>query len=545
MWHIFCVSPDVEFFVNLYKETNMKNTLLYLGILLFFIPNVQAQNQRFTQDFNPVRSELTKWDPIRGEWLASSLVAMSTKQPIPDRTFPEDLTPVEMLRLVPENHRTSINQMVSTNQRNATDSTGRNEWNAMSSIVSRPNCKPVMARSYGDPHLSSFDNASYSFQTVGEFVLTKSVSGNMEIQTRQQAQSDDFSLNTAAAMNVAGDRVCIYANEKPDNISNTALRLNGAPLQITNKTYFLPHGGTIRYSSNTYIVTWPTGEVANIQLRNSSRMNFLNVSVQIYPCAQNDLTGLLGNANGIENDDFDTNDGMKRPAYMAFSSFGNDQLQQASNEAEKEYLAFLARDYARNFRVTQQTSLFDYGFGQNTLTYTDESFPRVHRTVGDLSADRQNSARQKCEEQGIRGAELKGCIFDQAYLEIPPSPRPEIKDPTRGVVLSRIEKPIENSNAKPGGKEISKDKVEAETNPQTISKPGVKEEAKKENAPIKVNTTTIQKDTKPSGSGTTTKPNTTIKPSGTTIKPSGTSTKPSGTTTTPIKTSPMIKPGKG
>lgn len=522
----------------------MKNNLLFFGFILS-VSAIQAQD-RFEKDFQPIRSELTNWDPIRGEWLASSLVSMSKKQPIPDRTFPEDLTPVEMLRLVPAANRTAINQAITNNQRVATDTTGRNEWNSMSSIVNRPVCKPVLARTYGDPHLSSFDGATYSFQTVGEFVLVKSASQNMEIQTRQQPQSDDFSLNTAVAMNVSGDRVCIYANEKPDNISNIALRMNGSPVQMSGSTYFLPHGGTIRYSSNTYIVTWPTGEVANVELKNSSRMNFLNISVQVSPCAQSDLQGLLGNANGREDDDFDVNNGMKRPAYMAFSSFGNDQLQQASNEAEKEYLAFLARDFARSFRVTPATSLFDYGFGQNTYTFTDESFPRVHRTVGDLSQDRQTAARKKCEEQGVRGTELKGCIFDQAYLELPPSPRPTIKDRTDGVVLGKLDKPVIHSNPKPGAKEVSKDKNDVKPTPQTITKPTDKEEVKKESFPEKVNSTVFPKETKPTNSGTTVKPtNTTVKPSGSSTKPAGTTTKPSGTTTTPIKTTPSVKPGKG
>lgn len=524
----------------------MKTQILLFGTVLMVNSYSFCQDNKFTQDFQPIRNELVKWDPVRGEWLASSLVSMSQNQPIPDRTFPEDYTPAEMLRLVPEANRSAIQQIATNNQRIATDTSGRNEWNNVSNVLNRPNCTPTTGRTYGDPHLKSFDGASYSFQTVGEFVLVKSKSQNMEIQARQQAQSDDFSLNTALAMNVAGDRVCIYANEKPDNISNTALRLNGAPVNITRGTYFLPHGGTIRYSSNTYIVTWPTGEVANVELKNSSAMRFLNVTVQVYPCAQQDLEGLLGNGNGRENDDFDTKNASSRPVYAAFSSFGNEQMEQASNAAEKEYLAFLARDYAREFRITQNSSLFDYGFGQSTLSYTDESFPKVHRTVGDLSNDRQTAARKNCENQGVRGAELKGCIFDNAYLEIPPSPQPVINDPTRGVVLGRVTKPIINANPDRGGyQELSKDKTEVnEETPQTLAKPTEKEEIKKESAPQKGNDSVFPTESKPSSGGTIFKPSgNTSKPSGNTSKPSGTTPKP--TNNTPIKTTPVIKPGKG
>jgi len=535
----------------------MKNILLILGLFFVSMPLIQAQNDRFSQDFEPIRSELTKWDPIRGEWLASSLVAMSKKQPIPDRTFPEDFTPAEMLKMVPESNRLAIQQVVTNNQKIATDSTGRNEWNQISSVVSRPSCTPVTGRTYGDPHLSSFDNATYSFQTVGEFVLAKSETQNMEIQTRQQPQSDDFSLNTAVAMNVGGDRVCIYANEKPDNVSTSALRLNGSPVNITRSTYFLPHGGTIRYSSNTYTITWPTGEVANAQIRHSSSMNFINLTVQVYPCAQQDLQGLLGNANGREQDDFETGSVKNRPAYMAFSSFGNSQMQQASNDMEKEYLAFLARDYANDFRVTDQTTLFDYGFGQNTLTFTDQSFPRVHRTVGDLPNDRQIAARKTCEDQGVRGAELKGCIYDNAYLQIAPNPRPTITDPTSGVTLARMEKPIKNVNPKPGIPD-QEDQLNGKgdgssVTPQTLDKPDDKIKVKNdksdvgETSPETKPSTTTEPVSKPGGfsifkgSGSSS--------SGSTSSPSGGGTKPTNSTpikTTPaIKTTPVVKPGKG
>lgn len=133
----------------------MKRILPIVALILTTNSATFSQEDKFTQDFQPVRAELTKWDPIRGEWLASSLVAIAHKQAIPDRTFPEDLTPVDMLRLVPESNITIINQLVRDNQRIATDSSARNDWNNVYSIVNRPSCRPVMARTYGDPHLSS------------------------------------------------------------------------------------------------------------------------------------------------------------------------------------------------------------------------------------------------------------------------------------------------------------------------------------------------------------------------------------------------------
>jgi hypothetical protein len=418
----------------------MKNKLLF-GILVGSIMQFNAQTSDFNSAYKQVTTELTSWDPIRGEWLSKSILAMAKQEAVPERNFPEDLTPFELVNKLPDAKRSSILKIA---QDNAPVSNQR-EWNAIARIVNRPDCKPVSGRSYGDPHLSSFDGATYSFQTVGEFVLAKS-DGDFEIQTRQQAVSEDFSLNTAAAMNVGGDRVGIYPNEKPDNFSQSALRVNGQPVVLQRNVYFLPKGGTIEYSSNVYTVTWPTGEVARIQTSNGAARNFLNITVQVFPCQSSNFYGLMGNANGSANDDFDVRGNGTRPQYMAFSSFGNPQMQQATNQMEKEYLAFLARDYARQFRITENTSLFDYTPGSSTISYTDESYPRVHRTVADLSPMQQTNARNRCQEMGLQGTELNACIFDNAYLNIAPAPRPVIKNPTQTGDLGRIDRPVINNN---------------------------------------------------------------------------------------------------
>jgi hypothetical protein len=449
----------------------MKKIIPFLLFSAVLATNAQAQD-RFKQDFEPVRKELTTWDPIRGEWLASSLEAISKNQPIPDRTFPEDFTPAEMLRIVPEGNRNRIYEAVNYNGRIARDTANQREWGRVNNVLAQQNCRPVSGRTYGDPHLVSFDGASYSFQTVGEFVLAKSSTSNFEIQARQKARSDDFSLNTAVAMNVGGDRVTIYAEDYPDNFRNTPVRLNGNAIFVPlNSTYYLPNGGTIRSKGNDYQVNWPTGESVSVDIR-ASGSPFINLTVSVYPCLGN-YSGLLGNANGRQNDDFDTGSG-RAPAYMAFSSFGNSQMQRASDVAEKEYLAFLARDFARQFRITPMTSLFDYGFGQSTYAFTDESFPRVHRTLNDLPVAQREAARKTCEGRGVTQDEMGGCVYDQAYLQIPPNPRPEVKDPTANYIAARLDKPVVNVNTprpiQPSSQEIVKPS-KGTIHPDVLNKP--------------------------------------------------------------------------
>lgn len=405
-----------------------------------------GQNQLPPKGFEAIRSELVAWDPVRGEWLSSSMAAMSANQRIPDRNFPEDLTPAEMYRALPaatqENVRIKAQTQLAANSRDSLDAP---RWEKINTFTQRPGCKPEMGRTYGDPHLSSFDGASYSFQTVGEFVLVKSGSNHMEVQVRQKAQSDNFSLNTATAMNVAGDRLCIYAQDMPDANNATPIRVNGQAVFMQRESYYLPHGGTIRHSGgNNYLVTWPTGETVTVDIRRSGSFPFMNVAAQVYPCVDT-YEGILGNANGRPNDDFDTRGGGSRPASLTFHNFGNAN-DQASRAMEQEYLAFMARDFARSWRVTPNTTLFDYGFNESTFTFTDESFPRVHHTLADLSPDQRDRARKDCERQGITGNDLNACIYDGGFLHIEPAPKPVVPVVTPGREFKPVSKPVPNVN---------------------------------------------------------------------------------------------------
>jgi len=417
---------------------------LLVSLIILNVSNLKAQ----TATENPLESmriQLQNWDPIRGEWLANSLISFSKNQPIPDRTFPEEFTPYQLLTLVPMESRKEILNSFGRSSK-ATNSTNSNELTQVEMIFNHTFCELLTGRSYGDPHLVSFDRASYSFQTVGEFVLSKSLRGHFEVQTRQKPQSDNFSLNTAIAMNVAGDRLCYYAEDKPD-FDNTPFRLEGQPLRLQGRTYFLPHGGTIRLEGRNYIVCWPSGESVIMDSRMSGNMQLANITVQVFACDQGQFEGLLGNANGNMNDDFNSRSNSTfRPAYASFSTFGHPSLAQGSQIAEKEYLAFLAKDFAEDWRVNDLTTLFDYAIGRSTYTYTDRSFPRVHYTLNDLDMNRQTNARRRCEQMGISQEEMRGCIFDNGFLDITPNPIPTPTNPVRGVTLFDIKRPSPNNN---------------------------------------------------------------------------------------------------
>ena len=195
-----------------------------------------------------------------------------------------------------------------------------------------------------------FDGARYSFQTVGEFTYAQSNSGNVVVQTRQKPMGDEFSWNTAVAMNVGGDRVCIYASDYPDTDISTPVRVNGRGVQIDEDPYFLANGGTVRRVKNIYVVDWPTGESLRAGLRTSGTMPFLNIDMNVFPCSQGGYEGLMGNANGVASDDFNSRERLMVPRNILVGVGGVD--------VDRARQQRLSKEFADVHRITQAESLF-------------------------------------------------------------------------------------------------------------------------------------------------------------------------------------------
>lgn len=441
----------------------MNKTLLFSFLLA--TGGLSAQNESHDR----VKAELVEWDAVRGEWLAESFNAMADNKPIPDRTFPEDLTPAEMYSLVPADRQGRIREIVNQpgrtsntpeNQSPEINQTGTNRIpvggntttnpaidreNRYNYYVTRSGCELTMGRSYGDPHIRTFDGKTYSFQTVGEYILSSSPDRTFEVQARQKPQTDKVSLNTAVAMNVYGDRVGIYASDVPDGQSGTPVRVNGRPVYLNNETFYLPHGGTIQHKGKEYVVTWPTGEKVQARMSSTSGMRFMNLSVFVYQCNGN-YFGLMGNANGRSDDDFSGGNRTNLASSTIFEPFGSRDFGRTAAAMEREHLNFLARDFGSQFLVNDQTSLFDYGFGQSSWTFYDPSFPRTHLTLGDISQADRDRARRECERQGILADEMAGCVMDLAHANIQPTPRPATPNRTNGRELGSVSERRPNVN---------------------------------------------------------------------------------------------------
>lgn len=531
---------------------------LLVSSLLSFTFKAQL-SERFISN---TTSTLTNWDPVRGEWLAQSIVAISKQSNIPDRMFPEEATPFEILNLVPINIREQLNQNLQSEvNRQST------EWNRVNLLFKHLDCSRTNGRSYGDPHLRSFDGATYSFQTVGEFLLARSIHGHLDVQTRQKAQGANFSLNSAVAMNVAGDRLTFYADDTPDNI-NRPFRLEGEAIQMQGRTYFLPKGGTIRLEGRNYIITWPTGERVFVDKNMTANNGFSNVTVDIFRCDQNEFEGLLGNNNQIAGDDFN---GRNNQTLSASSSaarvFGGSEFNSLSEKMREEQLNFIAQEFADQWRLTQNTSLFEYAPGRDTEFYTNRNFPRVHYSVMDLPIAKRDAAEKRCRDRGVLESEMNGCIFDNGFLDIAPSPLPTPTEPFANLTLKPLRSrklnnnniswhdphnqplPIVTNNtnvndSKPERELKPTEKPEKENIQNEKPERSPNEKPERENSSVEVPSKT------PVSGGTiqVTKPAGSVKPSGVKPTPSvSPASKP--VQTKPVQTKPMqtpsVKPGKG
>ncbi len=248
-------------------------------------------------------------------------------------------------------------------------------------IETRCNCPT--GSSDGDPHLVTIDGLKYDFQAVGEFALADS--GDLLVHIRQRPFRDGKTIagNGAVAARVAGRRVAIYADQKPQ------LRVDGKPEELAAGPLELAKGAVVRASGGTYVITWPEGD----RLTVISAGDHLNLRLAPASGRRGKVRGLLGNYDGDPTNDLAGADGKAQPLPLSFRDL---------------YGAF-----ADAWRIKQTESLFDYGPGETTETFTDRAFPAAPATTSTLPADTYEKARKACANAGVTDATmLDACILD-------------------------------------------------------------------------------------------------------------------------------------
>ena len=235
---------------------------------------------------------------------------------------------------------------------------------------------------HGDVHLETFTGQDYDFQAQGEFTLAKSTEpGNsFDIQVRLEPLSAGASVTytTAVAAEVGSDRVTF------DLLHPDLVWVDGAPstLSTSNAILNLAGGQVVEFSPTLYQITWNTGEVLTVD----TSQGFIDTTVAL---GANDgpgsVEGLLG-TNTSQATDFTLADGTVLSEPLTTSE--------------------LYGEFADSWRVTDQTTLLDYGTNpdgsqQTTASFTDVNFPADVVTLAQLPPDLVAQAAALAAAAGI------------------------------------------------------------------------------------------------------------------------------------------------
>jgi hypothetical protein len=244
----------------------------------------------------------------------------------------------------------------------------------------------------GDPHLVTFDGLGYDIQAVGEFQLAESDALGLNVQARMVPRGDKTSVIDRLAFELNG-----YTIEL--NGTGSVLLVDGAPASLPyGKMFDFGDGAFLLHNAGGYYTAvWP-GEGERPELQFS--LGDLTLSIP----RDSDTDGLLGSDDGIASNDLVTGSGTQLPATAS--------------------PAVIHGTFADSWRIANDDSLFTYGPGQSTGTFTDRTFPRSILKIGDLTDAALADATAHCRDAGvIDGPQFDDCVIDwgttgdQAFLD--------------------------------------------------------------------------------------------------------------------------------
>jgi plastocyanin len=243
-----------------------------------------------------------------------------------------------------------------------------------------PPSNPANGDGTGDPHLTTFDGVSYDFQAAGEFVLAREPSGSLAVQGRLVPVSNRaVSVIEAVATTLDGRNVTI------DAADSTPLTVSGVDQPLADGDNVTVGNGTVFRRGDTFVVIYP-GEDDRLsdgdeRLRVDVRGDRVDVRVVLDDQRTKAVEGLLGSPNGNRTDDIAYANGtaLDRPL-----SLGE-----------------LYGPYRADYRVTSDTSLFDYDAGESTAGFFLPDYPGEIVTVESLDEDERRAAAEQAREAGL------------------------------------------------------------------------------------------------------------------------------------------------
>lgn len=276
-------------------------------------------------------------------------------------------------------------------------------------------------RSHGDPHIVTLDGYQYSFQTVGEYILVRS-RGGFEMQTRQQRLAGrDVTLNTAVAFRDGDRRIVIYARAFPGvSVDQSHVYVDGVPFALTAEPQTIQRATISETSPGHYELVFPMGLRAEVTRSEFGEFAFLNAAFMSPPTLPGYFEGLLGDRDGIPGNDLRIRDGAviaaERSTYqdLARRIGGRLNTPVPLDAVTTQFYDALYRRFGDSWRVAPEESLFDYGPGESTASYTSHGFPSSYLNIARLLPRQLQAAERTCRQAGVPEDMFQGCVFDVA-----------------------------------------------------------------------------------------------------------------------------------
>lgn len=237
----------------------------------------------------------------------------------------------------------------------------------------------------GDPHVYSLDRTRFDFQGAGEYALAHSEKADVEMQVRFSSVNDSVSVTKMLAIRSGGHRVVFTAGAEADTImvDTQTMKLDDGAIYISESVSLHRVGG------RKYLM-----QIGETQLWVAVSSNLVNLTLEPDPATKGTWQGLLGDFDGVAENDFRTREG------KAFSKV----------DMTRE---ILYGEFGNSWRLSQSESFLVYGEGETTATFTDKDFPLKHRSIADFSKEQFQKARAVCIAKGVTSGEaLRNCIYD-------------------------------------------------------------------------------------------------------------------------------------
>jgi hypothetical protein len=389
------------------------------------------------QDSEHIKEIMTAWDDQEGPWLYESMATIVMKDAHPIRPSAVSSTTFELIQKMDDGRVERVERVAETQLENERNTSGDDRetyyWEEWLRLLRSADCEMSSSSSNGDPHLKSYDGEKYDFQTAGDYLLTSSNDERFMIQTQQVRHNDNISVNGAAYLNVNGDAIEIFAQNKPEALGNKSILINGQTVENENADIILENGGVIRYQKGRHVVSWPTGEQLQVSQRTFQESKLLDLFVFVPGC--NDFyDGLLGNNNGERDDDVVARDNQtgeetrRADLKLSFDAiFGADRRNANNRDRQVADLNFISRDFGSQFALDSSNSRFS---NPMTNIADDVRFPKENITLADMEDDKLEEAIKVARDAGVEDEDLFAAVYDYGFVGLEPiTERPDYIKP--------------------------------------------------------------------------------------------------------------------